>query len=154
VTTFDVGTEEYEGSGKIAAVPADAGPVTPPVPPDGGVPATNLDGGTPAGDGPGSGSAAPVIKLAHVTFAVNPPGTSAKITVDGKLVDGEVEIDISAGAKTVEVVAKAAGFREFRKKISIAKDEAQTIDLIKRPVGVPANTGRRPENSGNGKIDI
>lgn len=158
VAAFDVGTEEYEGSDKIAAVTPDAGPVTPPVTPDGGVPATTPDGGTPVGDGSGSGSgsgsAVPAIKLAHVTFTVNPVGTPAKITVDGKPVEGEVEIDISAGPKTVEVVAKAAGFRDFKKKISIAKDEAQTIDLVKRPVGVPnGNTGRRPDNGG-GKIDI
>lgn len=154
VAVFDVGTEEYEGADKIAAAAADAGPVTPPVTPDGGVPATTPDGGTVAGDGSGSGSAVPAIKLAHVTFTVTPAGTPAKITVDGKLVEGEVEIDISAGAKTVEVVAKASGFRDFKKKISIAKDETQTIDLIKRPVGVPTNTGRRPEGNGGGKIDI
>jgi hypothetical protein len=154
VAAFDVGTEEYEGADKVAVVTPDAGPVTPPVTPDGGVPATTPDGGT--GTGSGSGSAAPAIKLAHITFTVTPAGTPAKITVDGKPVDGEVEIDISAGAKSVEVVAKAAGFRDFKKKITVMKDDTQTIDLVKRPVGVPTNgnTGRRPDGSGGGKIDI
>jgi len=125
------------------------------------VPATTPDGGTAAGSGAGSGSgsgsgsAVPAIKLAHITFAVTPAGTPAKITVDGKpVVEGEIEIDISAGAKSVEVVAKAAGFRDFKKKISVMKDETQTIDLVKRPVvPVNGNTGRRPDNGG-GKIDI
>lgn len=136
ILTFDVGTEEYEGPDKVALA-ADAGPVTP----DAAAP------DAPAVD------AAPAIKLAHVSFSVTPAGTVAKITVDGKPVEGDLEVDITGGAKTVEVVAKAAGFRDFKKKITVDKDGAQTIDLVKRPV-VPSNGngGRRPENGG--KIDI
>lgn len=141
ILTFDVGTEEYEGPDKVALTP-DAGPVTP----DGGVLTATPDAGVV--------DAAPTIKLAHVTFTVTPPGTVAKITADGKPVEGELEVDITGGAKDIEIVAKAAGFRDFKKKITVDKDGAQTIDLVKRPV-VPnnGNGGRRP-NNGGGKIDI
>lgn len=151
VSSFDVGTEEYDGSGKVAATPdagvpaADAG-----APADAAVAATDA---APADAAPPD--AAPAIKLATVTFAITPAGVAAKITLDGKPVEGEAQIDISAGAKSVEVVAKAPGFRDFKKKISIGKDESVPIDLIKRPVGTPnsGNGGKRPDNNG-GKIDI
>lgn len=152
VIAFDVGTEEYEGSDKVAVATPDAG--VPTTTPDAGVPTTTPDAGAAPADA-GSGSAVPAIKLAHIAFVITPPGVTAKITVDGKAVEGDAEIDISAGAKNVEVVAKAVGFRDFKKKISVGKDESLTIDMIKRPVGTPSNG-----NNGNGgkrndgKIDI
>lgn len=160
ISSFDVGTEEYDGSGKVAVAAPDAG-----VPPADAATPTTADGGVPPADGAVAATDAatatdagakpvPAIKLATVTFVVTPPGVTAKITVDGKPVEADAQIDISAGAKNVEIVAKAPGFRDFKKKVSVGKDESVTIDLVKRPVGTP-NTGNRNNGGGNsGKIDI
>jgi hypothetical protein len=138
IPVFEVGTEEFSGTERVAAV-IDAGP--PPV----------IDAGPPV-------DAAPAIKLARVTFEIQPPGASAKITIDGKEVEGgAAEFDITAGPKTVEVIIKAPGFRDYKKKIEITEDETQTVELAKRPAGgSTGNTGRPPRNNNNnnGRIDI
>ncbi len=128
--SFDVGTEEYEGKDKVALIDA-APPDAPPV---------------------DAAPVEPTIKLARLTFTVNPAGTPAKITIDGKAVEGTAEIDVTAGAKNVEVVVKAPGFKDFKKKMSITEDEEQTIDMVKKPVYVPNTGGNNRRN--NDKIDI
>ena len=135
IPVFDVGTEEFSGTERVAVV--DAGP--PPV----------IDAG-PAIDAP---PPEPTIKLATVTFVILPAGAPAKITVDGKPVETEAEIDITAGPKSVEIAIKAAGFRDFKKKFTIAGDESQTIELVKRPVGGGTPNPGRPRNN-DGRIDI
>ncbi|HRC58398.1 MAG TPA: PEGA domain-containing protein, partial [Kofleriaceae bacterium] len=98
----------------------------------------------------------PAIKLARLTFAVVPAGVTAKITLDGKPVTGEMEFDISAGAKEMELVVKAAGFRDYKKKISVDGDENISVELTRRPQG--GSTGGHTTSGGgkkkNDKIDI
>jgi hypothetical protein len=141
--TIDVSSdEEFEETVKVAVVTPDAGPG------DAG-PGSGSDGG---------GSQHSAIKVAHVTFAVMPPGAPAKITVDGKPVETEAEIDISAGPKTVELVVKAPGFRDFKKNVAISQDDALTVELVKRPSGnTSSGTGTptpRPPKKKSDKIDI
>jgi hypothetical protein len=134
---IDISTEEYDGTEKAKPValapdagPPDAAPVTPAV-------------------------VEPAIKIARLTLVIVPPGVSTKVTVDGNPVDGEVEIDITAGTKTVDLVVKAAGFRDFKKKIPVYGDDTLTIELSKqRPVGTVGPGPVRTPKPKSDKIDI
>lgn len=150
--TIDVFTEEYDDTEKPPAVAAGSGSDA------GSAAGSGSDAGSAAGSGAGSGSAEPAVKMARLTFVVKPPGATAKITVDGKPVEGELEIDVTKGAKELELIVKAPGFRDFKKTISVTEDESIDVELVKRgggssSGGTSSGGGRRPGPKPD-KIDI
>lgn len=127
------------GSGSTTTAAAGSAATTPPV-------------------GAGAGSAAakptvaePAIKKPKLTVEVTPEsvGATAKITVDGKAIEGNaVEIDLGKDAKKeVKIVVKASGYKTVEQKVEIDSDVAVKIELIKRP-STPAGGTSRPSGGG------
>jgi hypothetical protein len=93
--------------------------------------------------------------------------SNAKITVDGKAIDGdEAEIDLGTAAKKdVKIVVKASGYRTFEQKVTVEGDTSVPVTMTKRPASTRPSGGSRPShpsggakkgggNSGGGLIDI
>ncbi len=108
----------------------------------------------PAKAGTGSGSATPAktepVKVADVkkpklTIELTPAVAGAKVTVDGKPVDGATyEVDLGkATKKEVKIVVKANGYKTAEQKVEVDSDLAVKIELVKRPV-VPSGGGTKP----------
>jgi hypothetical protein len=128
---FDIGIDEFEG--KDVALPPDAGPIDAPA------------------------VVVPTTKIARLTFEIEPPGAKAKITLNGKDVESEAEIDITDGAKSVELVVKARGFIDYKEQVSVDGDDTVKIKLDRRaipPGPLPQRPPRRNDNRNDGRIDI
>ena len=107
----------------------------------------------------------PAVKKPKLTVEVTPASVAAtaKITVDGKAIDGNaLEIDLGKDAKKeVKIVVKASGYKTVEQKVDIDSDVAVKIELIKRPSAPaggtarpPAGTGTKPKKPPGGLIDI
>jgi hypothetical protein len=104
--------------------------------------------------------ATPALKKAKLTVELMPatvPG--AKITVDGKAIDGNmIDIDLGKDAKkSVKIVVKANGYKTVEQKVDLDGDLALKIDMVKRPVSTTPATPRPPKKkppTGGGLIDI
>jgi len=164
---------------KAAVVTPAAGSATPPAagsnttPPAAG---SNTAATTPptAGSGAGSATVAAVVKpMGKLTIEVMPEviAKTAKITVDGKEIEGNVfEIDLSdvksePKKKTVKVVVKASGYKDVEQKLDLLAGEEGTtykVELVKRASGgglprpPPPGGGKKPPKKppGGGLIDI
>ena len=106
----------------------------------------------------------PAVKKPKLTVEVTPASVAAtaKITVDGKAIDGNaLEIDLGKDAKKeVKIVVKASGYKTVEQKVDIDSDVAVKIELIKRPSAPaggttrPTGTGTKPKKPPGGLIDI
>lgn len=125
--------------------------------------------GSGSGSAAGSGSAQPTIPEAPVkpklTVELSPPevAATAKITVDGKPLEGMIyEVDLAgADKKEVRVVVKAKDYKEIEQKVVVDNDMTLKLELLKRPSRgkyTPPRTGgssggtvkKKPDN----QIDI
>jgi hypothetical protein len=93
--------------------------------------------------------AEPMAKKAKLTVELTPDTAAkdAKITVDGKAIDGNaLELDLGKTAKkSVKVVVKASGYKTVEQKVDVDGDMAVKIELVKRPA---APAGPRPPSGG------
>lgn len=97
--------------------------------------------GSGSGSAAGSGSAQPTIPAApmkpKLTVELSPPevAATAKITVDGKPLEGMTyEVDLAgADKKEVKVVVKAKDYKEIEQKVVVDNDMTLKLELLKRP---------------------
>jgi hypothetical protein len=129
--------------------------------------ATAPAAGSAASTPPAAGSAAaPAVaaKIYKVKFKLIPDSlaASAKVTIDGKAIEGtEVDIDVgTAEKKTVKVVVKANGFKSYEKVLTVEGDTEMQVEMTKRPASTPSVGPRpgggtkKPPSGGGGLIDI
>lgn len=139
-------TEPAAGSGSGSAQPAKTEPAAGSGAGSGSAAAKTEPAG--AGSGAGSGSAQPAkadptkvaepaVKKPKLTIELTPESvvSSAKITVDGKAVDGKTfEVDLGkATKKEVKIVVRASGYKTYEQKVEVDSDLAVKIELVKRP---------------------
>jgi hypothetical protein len=147
---------EPVGGGTTAAAAIDAGggataTVTAPIDAATATPDAGTTVATSATPDAGAAKPTPAIKKATLSFEPTP--ADAQIFVDGKQIDGtSYEVELSGDKVEVEVVAKADGFKQFSKKISLRGDTTLPIKMSKK-----GNIGRphtpRPNGPG-GLIDL
>jgi hypothetical protein len=74
------------------------------------------------------------------------------IEVNGKDATGGIELDISKGPATVEVVARAKGFKTWRETLTVEADKTVAVSLEKsRPVTRPKGKGKPKRGKPKGK---
>jgi hypothetical protein len=153
------------GSGSAAVPAAGSGSGSAAAPSAGSGSATVATAGAGSGSaavaaGAGSGSAAvttppPVAKVFKVKFTFDPESvaSNAKITVDGKAIDGdEAEVDLGTAAKKdVKIVVKASGYRTFEQKVTVEGDTSVPVTMTKRPASTRPSGGSRPSGGGSKK---
>lgn len=130
-------------------------PATPGKPADGSATVAVGSGSDAAGSG-SAGSATPAVVKTKLTIEVSPEAAAkvAKISIDGKEIEGNALELEDKEKRTVKIVVKASGYREAKleKEIEPAKAETYTIEipLTKKSSG-GGNAGSRPTVPGAGK---
>lgn len=149
-----------EGSGSAAGAGTDAtASAAGAVPAGGEGSAAGAGSGSAADPTAGSGSATPAVAKAVLTIELAPAAVvdKAKISVDGKELDGNtLELELPAGGKKdVQVVVKASGYKTVEQNVSVEGDVTVKLELVKRPSGGGVRPPKRPSRPpGGGLIDI
>ena len=138
--------EEPKKEEPVAAATPDAATVAKAAPPD-AAPVVEAKAGPPdAGTTTVAVKEPEKPKTVKLTVTISPPEAAAvaRVTIDGKAVDGG-SADVEAAGKPIKVEVRSTGYQTYSKKMDVPQDGALAIELKKAPPPPPIRKGPKPK---------